>query len=153
MILILWILGIVIVALLIRLLLNKAPSNGKPFLLRAAVVVIVLVAVGLALRGLWPVAMSLFGGLMVYGKPVLKAFGFWQTIKRFQQPKSESTPPTTSTMDAQQARQILGVDEDASNEEITDAHKRMMAKNHPDKGGSTYLASQINQAKDVLFKG
>ncbi|HCH32139.1 MAG TPA: hypothetical protein DE045_04245 [Oceanospirillaceae bacterium] len=152
MILILWILGIVIVALLIRLLLNKAPSNGKPFLLRAAVVVIVLVAIGLALRGLWPVAMSLFGGLMVYGKPVLKAFGIWQTIKGFKQAASTKKAPTTAAMDKAQARQILEVGEDASNEEITDAHKRMMAKNHPDRGGSTYLASQINQAKDILLK-
>jgi len=153
MILILWILGIVIVALLLRLLLKRAPSNGKPFLLRAAVVVIVLVAIGLALRGLWPVAMSLFGGLMVYGKPVLQAFGLWQSIKGFNNPKPNKTEASSGTMDAQQARQILEVNEDASDEEIADAHKRMMAKNHPDKGGSTYLASQINQAKDVLLKG
>ena len=43
MILILWVLGIVIVALLIRLLLNSAPTNGKPFLLRTAVVIIAIV--------------------------------------------------------------------------------------------------------------
>jgi hypothetical protein len=83
MILILWILGIIIVALLIRTLLNRAPTNGKPFLLRIAVVVILLMAIGLALSGLWPVAMSLLGGVMVYGRPVLQAFGLWQTVKRF----------------------------------------------------------------------
>jgi DnaJ family protein C protein 19 len=152
MILILWVLGIVIVTLLVRLLLNKAPSNGKPFLLRAAVVVIVLVAIGLALRGLWPVAMSLFGGLMVYGKPVLKAFGLWQTIKGFKQIASVKNAPTTAAMDKAQARKILELEDQASAEEIIAAHKKMMAKNHPDKGGSTYLASQINQAKDVLLK-
>jgi hypothetical protein len=152
MILILWVLGIVIVTLLVRLLLNKAPSNGKPFLLRAAVVVIVLVAIGLALRGLWPVAMSLFGGLMVYGKPVLKAFGLWQTIKGFKQTASVKNAPTTAAMDKAQARKILELEDQASAEEIIAAHKKMMAKNHPDKGGSTYLASQINQAKDVLLK-
>jgi hypothetical protein len=152
MILILWILGIVIVALLVRLLLNRAPSNGKPFLLRAAVVVIVLVAIGLALRGLWPVAMSLFGGLMVYGKPVLKAFGLWQTIKGFNRADATKNAPTTAAMDKAQARKILQLEDNASAEEIIAAHKKMMAKNHPDKGGSTYLASQINQAKDVLLK-
>lgn len=152
MILILWVLGIVIVTLLVRLLLNKAPSNGKPFLLRAAVVVIVLVAIGLALRGLWPVAMSLFGGLMVYGKPVLKAFGLWQTIKGFKQTASVKNAPITAAMDKAQARKILELEDQASAEEIIAAHKKMMAKNHPDKGGSTYLASQINQAKDVLLK-
>ena len=69
MILILWILGIVIVALLVRLLLVKAPTHGKPFLLRAGVVAILLLAIGLGLSGLWPVAMSLLGGLVVYGRP------------------------------------------------------------------------------------
>jgi len=152
MILILWILGLIIVALLVRMLLNKAPSNGKPFLLRAAVVVIILVAIGLALRGLWPVAMSLLGGLMVYGRQVLQAFGLWQTIKRFGNNTEHKATPASTTMDKQQARQILEVKDNASEEEITAAHKRMMAKNHPDKGGSTYLASQINQAKDVLLK-
>ena len=152
MILILWVLGIVIVALLIRLLLNSAPSNGKPFLLRTAVVIIAIVAIGLALSGLWPVAISLLGGLAVYGRPVLQAFGLWQTIKRFSQTSTKSNAPSASVMDKQQARQVLDVEADATHEEIISAHKRLMAKNHPDKGGSTYLASQINQAKDVLLQ-
>ena len=107
MILILWVLGIVIVALLIRLLLNRAPTNGKPFLLRTAVVIIAIVAIGLALSGLWPVAISLIGGLAVYGRPVLQAFGLWQTIKRFNQTSAKSNPPSATIMDKQQARQVL----------------------------------------------
>ena len=158
MILILWILGIVIVALLVRLLLNKAPTHGKPFLLRAGVVAILLLAVGLGLSGLWPVAMSLLGGLVVYGRPLMRAFGIWQMIKRFR-PKIKGSSVggsggrgNASLMDKPQARQILEVGDNASHEEILSAHKRLMAKNHPDKGGSTYIASQINQAKDILLK-
>ena len=56
-------------------------------------------------------------------------------------------------MDKAQARQVLEVGDEASDEDVISAHKRLMAKNHPDKGGSTYIASQINQAKDVLLKG
>lgn len=155
MILILWILGIVIVALSVRGLLNRAPTHGKPFLLRAAVVAIVLLAIGLGLAGLWPVAMSLLGGLAVYGRPLLRAFGIWQTIKRFRRPntnRAQGNIKASSAMDKAQAQQILEVSKDASQDEIMSAHKRLMAKNHPDKGGSTYLASQINQAKDVLLK-
>ncbi|MGY8863317.1 MAG: DnaJ domain-containing protein, partial [Pseudomonadales bacterium] len=98
------------------------------------------------------VAMSLLGGVMVYGRPVLQAFGLWQTVKRFTKPSPNSSAPATSVMDKPHARQILEVNDEASHEEIIAAHKRLIAKNHPDKGGSTYLASQINQAKDVLLK-
>ena len=54
-------------------------------------------------------------------------------------------------MTADQAREILGVKSNATREEIIKAHKRMMQKVHPDRGGSDYLAAQINQAKDTLL--
>jgi DnaJ-domain-containing protein 1 len=94
---------------------------------------------------------------VVYGRPVLRAFGIWQTIKRFSQSRadkesSSSNINNSSVMDKAQARLVLEVDDEASDEQVISAHKRLMAKNHPDKGGSTYIASQINQAKDVLLK-
>ncbi|MGB2325688.1 MAG: hypothetical protein ACPH5N_04510, partial [Pseudomonadales bacterium] len=78
MILILWILGLLIVALTVRMLIKKAPQNGKPFLLRLVVIIVLIGAAALAIKGLWPVAASLVGGLLVYGRPVLAAFGLWR---------------------------------------------------------------------------
>ncbi|KAF8312507.1 hypothetical protein DL93DRAFT_2082099 [Clavulina sp. PMI_390] len=56
-------------------------------------------------------------------------------------------------MDRKEAIQILGLkDGPAMRNKIKDAHRRIMIANHPDRGGSPYLASKINEAKDLLEK-
>lgn len=51
-----------------------------------------------------------------------------------------------------QAALILTVSPNAPIKKIREAHKRVMLLNHPDKGGSPYLAAKINEAKDFLDK-
>ncbi|CAA7406270.1 unnamed protein product [Spirodela intermedia] len=56
-----------------------------------------------------------------------------------------------STMTRREAALILGVRENVSAEKVREAHRRVMVANHPDAGGSHYLASKINEAKDLLL--
>ncbi len=54
-------------------------------------------------------------------------------------------------MRVSEARTLLGVRDDADVEEIRAAHRRLIAKVHPDAGGSAGLASQLNAARDFLL--
>jgi DnaJ homolog subfamily C member 19 len=55
-------------------------------------------------------------------------------------------------MSTREAFQILSLKESSSTKEIKKAHRNMMLQNHPDRGGSPYLASKINEAKEILEK-
>lgn len=99
--------------------------------------------------------LSGIGGLAALAyrlRRVLPWLIWWRRRKAQQNSGNNNQPNAQQSMSIDEACQILGVNKHASKEEIKAAYHRMMKQCHPDKGGSEYLASQLNQAKDILLK-
>ena len=57
---------------------------------------------------------------------------------------------SATVMPVEDARKLLGVSPQASLSEIREAHRRLIARVHPDAGGSEELANRVNVARDTL---
>lgn len=71
--------------------------------------------------------------------------------------EEERQTHTSGEMTQAEALSILGFDdrnntELPNREEIIERHRQLMLKLHPDRHGSTYLAAQVNRAKEVLLQ-
>ena len=63
----------------------------------------------------------------------------------------DAARPASGDMSVEEAYAILGLSAGADSDAIKEAHRRLMVKLHPDHGGSDYLATKINRARDVLL--
>ena len=93
---------------------------------------------------------------MVGGKPLVALLpalaGFtllWtrHRLKRAAPVRPKSVPAATVA----RARALLELGPEADAEAIRAAHRRLMERVHPDKGGSAALAAQVNEARDILL--
>ncbi len=87
---------------------------------------------------------------------LIRVFPFFQQYlgAKNQTGNNGQPPPPSSNgdMDENSAYAVLGLSPGATKEEVIQAHRKMMQKVHPDRGGSDYLAAQINQAKELLIR-
>lgn len=60
--------------------------------------------------------------------------------------------PARTGLSREEALQVLGLEPGASREEIQAAHRRLIQRLHPDRGGSGYLAARLNEARDRLLE-
>lgn len=77
---------------------------------------------------------------------------FGEQMKKAWIKMTSSTKKLPKPMSRAEAAEILGITEDASEIEIQKAFRKLMAENHPDRGGDGNKASQLTEARDVLLK-
>lgn len=67
--------------------------------------------------------------------------------------RAKSTYDKNTQIEIAEAAKVLGISEDASEDQVISAHKELIARFHPDKvGGSEYFSKKINQSRDVMLK-
>jgi len=108
--------------------------------------------IGAALGALIPFARNAYG-------LINQVLPIWLKRKNAQQTTHSQEPPKPAPipMAIQEALDVLGLSGDISKGEISesmiqDAHRRLIQKLHPDRGGNDYLAAKINQARDQLLE-
>jgi len=136
---------------------------GLIWLVLAAIAVWALIRLGRqtegARRGHWRISATVLAGVMLAGGvlamskgswvlgPGLVGAGLWLTLAS----RIRSVPPKSAEdLSEAEARAILGVGPIASPEDINAAWRRLMARAHPDQGGTEGLAARVNAARDRL---
>lgn len=84
---------------------------------------------------------------------LLRLVPYWWSRRKSEQGSGQGGDTSYDTkMDRRQALEVLGVEKGADRETILAAHRKLIQKLHPDRGGNTHLTRTVNQARDVLLR-
>lgn len=76
----------------------------------------------------------------------------WRVWRMVTAPQRPSRMDPVMVRELAEARALLGVDARADAATIRAAHRRLLTRSHPDRGGSVHRAQQLNRARDLLLK-
>ncbi len=127
---------------LYRFFLNANVRQIKSLILSALFIVLILALLFMAVSGRLGAALAL---LIPIAPVMLRIYKEWKKGKA-------DTPRPPEINSAQEAYEILGLKEGASEAEIKAAYKKLMQKVHPDHEGSEWMAAKLNAARDLLLK-
>jgi len=90
--------------------------------------------------------------MLVRLAPVLLRFMREMPAEERSEAEPDRPASRSGVMTEAEALEILGLEPGCSRQSVQDAHRRLIQKMHPDRGGSDYLAAKINQARDILLR-
>lgn len=120
-----------------------AALSGLPPRTRGLVVAGILAALSLPL---FAIRLAPFGVVAL----VLAGGAAARAVRQDKSPLGDEGAPKLGAMTEAEALSVLGLSKGADPPAIDAAHKRMIVRAHPDRGGSDYLAAKVNEARDVL---
>ena len=82
----------------------------------------------------------------------IRAFPLLQQWLKTSGHTTPGRPSGNTQLTITEAYQLLGLKVGASREDVVQAHKRLIQKLHPDRGGNDYLAAKLNEARDLLLE-
>jgi len=107
----------------------------------------------------WPGFVALLGGIILLadarptlGLGLIAAGALWLRWPRLRVRAARAPVPPLAQDQIAEARALLGLPADAGREAIIAAHRRLIARNHPDSGGTEALAARLNAARDLLLR-
>lgn len=130
--------------LLIMLVTRMTARNLKLMLLGFIFIIAATAVIIFAIAGRYGLAAPA-GALALWG---MRAYLLARQIRATAAPPAQ---PSKQAMSRVEALDILGLEEGASEDEIEAAYKGLIVKNHPDQGGTDWLAARLNEARDILL--
>ncbi len=129
---------------LYRFILKAEVKQIKALFLTSIIVVLSLALFFMAITGRLPAALALLAAITPF------AIGLW----RIKQGGEEHSPPSSGgdkPLTREEALEVLGLEDGASQDDIKASYKNLIKKVHPDHEGSEWMAAKLNQARDLLL--
>lgn len=122
-------------------------SRSGKFLIIA--IIIALIITLFRMKAIAPAAILSF---ILFVSTVAERWIRIMILHRASKAQNSGSAAKNINMDYSEALEILELNENPTKEEVKRAYRRLIERNHPDKGGSKYLAAKINMAKDMVLK-